>query len=48
VKVLKPTGIDEIFAKTLIFAVKYKYPDTKKPALKAGFFFTCIPRQKTT
>jgi hypothetical protein len=23
-------------------------PDTKKPAIKAGFFFTCIPRQKTT
>jgi len=21
---------------------------TKKPAIKAGFFFTCIPRQKTT
>ena len=46
VKVLKPTGFDEIFAKTLIFAVKYKYPDIKKPALKAGFFYTCIPPSK--
>jgi len=42
------TGQEKRYAKTLIFALKYKYPDTKKPALKAGFFFTCIPRQKTT
>jgi hypothetical protein len=26
----------------------HQIPDTKKPAIKAGFFLTCISRQKTT
>jgi hypothetical protein len=30
------------------FRVEIQAPDTKKPAIEAGFFFTCIPRQKKT